>query len=169
MLIILTGEKGAGKSTLLMRLAYSLKGPGGVVSIRPSLGVLEAVAFPSFERILLSDENRKRSETDIKFCSYFFDTAAISKANDIIAKSKGADVLIVDEIGFWEMEGGGFSPNSEMIASRELPTILSVRKDAVGKVCETWKLKPALVADVGLLGADRAYNTLRTALQLNEG
>jgi nucleoside-triphosphatase THEP1 len=130
---------------------------------------LEAVALPSFERFALADESREKKETDIKFCSYFFDASAISEANDIIAKSKGAGVLMVDEIGFWEMEGGGFSPNSEMIASRELPTILSVRKDAVGKVCETWKLKPALVADVGLLGSDKTYNVIHTALQLNGG
>jgi nucleoside-triphosphatase THEP1 len=171
MLIVLTGERGAGKSTLLMRIAYSLREPGGIVSTRVSPRVLEAVALPSFERFALAGEGGRSegADTDIKFRSYFFRASAISKANEIIARTGNANVLIVDEIGFWELEGGGFSQNSGMIASRELPTILSVRKEAVYEICEKWKLKPALVADLSLLGADRTFNILRDALQSDGG
>jgi nucleoside-triphosphatase THEP1 len=166
MLIILTGEKGAGKSTLLADLAHAVKKPYGVVCLRPSKGVLEANLLPSFKKVILADESGDGGEESVKFCSYFFRTSALAQANEAIANGGAGGTLLVDEIGFWEAEGGGYSPNSEMIAARTLPTVLSIRKDAVGEICRKWELKPALTADIGLLGRDKTYALLHMALQI---
>ncbi|MDR2401183.1 MAG: hypothetical protein LBD73_05985 [Deferribacteraceae bacterium] len=164
MLIVLTGEKGAGKSTFLMELVHHVKKPCGVVCIRPKKGVLEANLFPSREKLILADESGDGGEEAVKFCSYFFRTAALAKVNETIAKGADTGTLLVDEAGFWELEGGGYAPNMEMIAARKLPTVLSVRKDALADICAKWGLKPALTVDVGLLGADKTCGIIRTAV-----
>jgi nucleoside-triphosphatase THEP1 len=128
MILVLTGEKGAGKSTLLMRFAYSIKKPRGVVSMRSKTGGFEATLLPSFDRLELAEEIDAPEGGTAKFCSYFFRNAALSKANETIANVKDGETLIVDEVGFWELEGGGYAPNFGIIAGRASPTVLSIRK-----------------------------------------
>jgi nucleoside-triphosphatase THEP1 len=163
MLIILTGEKGAGKSTLLLQLAHSLKKPCGVVCARPTPHILEANLFPSFEKITMADEGGAGGDECVKFCSYYFKNHAVAKTNEVIAEAANTGTLLVDEIGFWELAGGGYAQNMEMIAARTLVTILSVKKTALSEVCAKWELKPSLIADVGLLGPEKAYGIIRMA------
>jgi nucleoside-triphosphatase THEP1 len=170
MIAILTGDKLAGKTTLLFELIKTVSDCAGVLSRRiagddkEKTKGYEITCLPSMETALLGDDTEVSDS--VKFCHFYFRRDAVKKAIDSIRSAKDSSLLLVDEVGFLELEGNGYAPAANFIKSRKGSTILSVRKDAVPILVQAWGIAPAIIADVGQLGKDTAVTILKKVLNL---
>jgi len=63
---------------------------------------------------------------------------------------RGADAVFVDEVGFLELEGGGWAPALERLLKKSrVPLILSVRDELSAPVSSRWGIAPAAVLQAG--------------------
>jgi nucleoside-triphosphatase THEP1 len=116
MIYILTGPVGSGKTSALLRLVESWRsrefGFDGFLSLR--LGDEEkTLGYDLYE---LRDEKtqpllRRTGRPDWpKVGDFYFVPEGLARAREIIAKSSAADLLVIDELGPVELEGGGLWP-----------------------------------------------------------
>jgi nucleoside-triphosphatase THEP1 len=170
MIAILTGDKLAGKTTLLFELVRTIPDCAGVLSRRivgedkEKAKGYEITCLPSMETAILGDDTE--SGASVKFCHFYFHSDSVKKAIDSIVATKESSLLLVDEIGFLELEGNGYAPAANFIKSRKGNTILSVRKDAVPILVQAWGITPAIIADVGKLGKETTTAIIKKALNL---
>ncbi len=60
----------------------------------------------------------------------------------------GADVVMVDEVGPWELQDQGWAgPLYALTLETETPMVWIVRSDIVDRVCEHWALQDPRIAD----------------------
>lgn len=135
MIFILTGPVHSGKTTSLKRIIQQVERKKLVVD-----GFLSEAVFKGQERIGydLFDLKGKKSIPLIrragkegwqKVGSYFFVPTGLEEAQQIISRSKDADICVVDEVGPLELSGKGFWPALKPILFPPLTTFLiAVRK-----------------------------------------
>jgi hypothetical protein len=75
-------------------------------------------------------------------------------------RTAGASAVFIDEIGFLELEGGGWAPALEILLRRARgPLVISVRDYLLPRVLEKWGLSPS-----GIFDPSAAPETLLRAL-----
>lgn len=138
MIIGVTGSKGAGKSTLLTSLAAAFKGRGlsvgGIISARlcrngqrcgyELLNLTEGSAQPLATLDPPPGEDMPRF---LQLCHFYFYRNALLAGNEAIRLGLASDCLIIDEIGNWELSGGGWADHLHLLKNRANPTILGMR------------------------------------------
>ncbi len=127
LIVILTGEREVGKSTLCRQVAEHLRGEGMRVG-----GVLTQTEHQGAERTLtvhdLADDSHMvlarthAAFQGLKHGAFTFSPDGVFFGIKAIGRGMTADLLIVDEIGPFEMDGGGFFPVLHVVrkASRSL-------------------------------------------------
>ncbi len=132
MVIIITGEIGSGKTTVcqkLLRRAQSKGVPcGGIITSKAPDGsiIIEDVKTGNCQTF---------ASTEAKYdgpCTgkYYFNPAAIDFGVQAIDSGAADDILFVDEIGYLELRGKGFSRATEVINTRKAKqAILVIRKE----------------------------------------
>lgn len=80
-----------------------------------------------------------------RFKKFSFDAEVLETGiqNILNAISHKADFIILDEVGFWELEGGGWSKAVDELAASNRTVLLSVRKDAIEAIRAHWNLQNA--------------------------
>ncbi len=137
--MIVTGPIGSGKTTTVSSLAQELFGKGmevaGVISPR-ILVAGETVGYRV--RDLRTGEERvlcRRDPPGLLFRRYFFQPEALEFANLVLERAaKEAEVVVVDEVGPWELAGGGFAPGLRACLSSPAFLLLTVRPHLVAEV-----------------------------------
>ncbi len=130
--VAVTGPVGSGKTTLLLNLADEMSGVDGFVQL----------AGPR------SDPNRGADSYSLKFVrrveplpflsrtaeGYQFAAPAL-EARDSWAKSTNAEIVVLDEFGKWEAEGGGHMDIwPAIVAAGPSVVVISVRQDALTQI-----------------------------------
>jgi nucleoside-triphosphatase THEP1 len=156
-IFILTGERGEGKTTYLKKLVAELKERKVNVT-----GILSPVVFEEKEKIGynlqdISNDDRKvfirinEMPGMMRFRKYFFSKEAIDWGNSILKKSKEdpSDLLIIDEIGFLELEDKGWAESLDMLVSLSGPAMLwVVRSELLEEVIKKWNLEKPMIMDI---------------------
>ena len=116
MIVILTGDVGSGKTTLLAGLLKSLSptspAPDGFLGVR----VFEENQMLGYDLRMLRDDRRlpflRRSEGAAMAAvgSWRLFDSSLAAAAEIIRTSRPNALLVVDELGPLELEGGGHWP-----------------------------------------------------------
>ena len=131
MVVIVTGDIGAGKTTVCEKVVNIARGSGYICG-----GVLTYKA-PDKSLTILDIQTGARetlASTDTRYhCphagKYFFNIEAINFGIRAIDKGIASDVLVVDEIGYLELGGGGFVKSLELIKADKVKNfILVIRK-----------------------------------------
>lgn len=165
---IITGTHGGGKSELVARLAGLLRAagrkPGGI----RAAGLWENNVRSGFDLIDLGSGKRvplcrrgilgaEVTAGEFGFCAEGLTagTAALSAESAV-----RADVVFVDEIGFLELEGGGWAPALERLLSGPRPVVLVVRDYLLDKVLAGWGLDPAAVFHAGITSPEAAMECI---------
>jgi nucleoside-triphosphatase len=150
---IITGARGSGKSGLLAAAASALKGAGVTVGGIRAPGLWQNGERCGFDIVdLLTGERTELCRRD--------GHAAWPKAGPFRFRPEGlqfgrkalaipyltnAALAVIDEIGPWELDGGGWAPELELLLKEEKKVVLLVvRKDLLEKVCARWKLSPSV-------------------------
>lgn len=159
--VIVTGERGSGKTTLATAVVERLRAAGRRVA-----GVLAPGAYRdnrrySFEVVTLpAGERRPLSSRDpapgwIEEQCFWVDPAGYALGNAALAGAgAGADVVVVDEVGPWELAGSGWAARLDELAPAGVPLLLVVRSHCLFAVISRWELEPAAVIEAA--GADPA-------------
>ena len=155
--ILVTGDTGDGKSTLLAELAILFKSrniqTGGIIS--PA--VFENGVKSGYELINVATSQKKRlSQTqkedglvNVGRFYFFNDGISFGKAALTVANNQNSQIVFIDEIGAWELQGQGWAESlNELILRCDMPVILAVNTKLVDQVIESWQLHSPLIIEV---------------------
>jgi len=132
MIIILTGPVNSGKTTLLKRVVEELRKQNFSLDGFLSEAVVHAQEKIGYNLLDLKLNKslpfiRKSGHKDWqKIGPYFFIPQGLAWANQVIRRSKEAEILIVDEIGPLELSGKGLWPVLEKALSQKAQKFLFI-------------------------------------------
>jgi nucleoside-triphosphatase THEP1 len=154
---LLTGEQGAGKTTYLANAIPRMRAKGLTVG-----GILAHVLYADSKRIGYDVENVLTGER-LPLCRtdrvgsgqiigpFAFLEAGLALGEQALAPTaiERCDVVIVDEVGPLELQGGGWARSVHRLLETDGKRILLVVRPAlVEKLQSMWGVVPALVRDV---------------------
>ncbi len=128
MIVIITGEVGTGKTTICRKLVKFISNQGykcsGVVSYKDADANIIIEDIRSGHKQILASKTVVYEGPRTK--GYSFNPAGIDFGIRAIDKGIGADVLIIDEIGYLERDGEGFINSLELIKKTQVENIIVV-------------------------------------------
>jgi len=154
--IIITGEIGSGKTTLISAIAERLKGKGIATG-----GIIAPAMYANGEKTgyrvldVSSGRQMQLSQTDeitgmARVGRYFFIPGAVAFGREalMVERNREAGIVLIDEIGAWELQGQGWATSlSELIIRCDMPLVLCVRRSFLELVTESWVLRQPLVIE----------------------
>lgn len=156
--VIVTGERGAGKTTLAAAVVERLRAVGVRVGGVLAPGTYRDGRRHSFDVIALATgERRPLSSRDplpgwIEERCFWADPEGLALGNAALAAG-GAGVIVVDEVGPWELAGSGWAARLDDLVRGTAPLLLVVRHACLFDVVSRWELDAAVVVEVGEPGA----------------
>ena len=167
--ILVTGDTGDGKSTLLAELALLFKSrdiqTGGIIS--PAVfenGVksgYELINVATSERQRLSQTYQGEGMVNVGRFYFFDDGIGFGKAALTVANNQHAQIVFIDEIGAWELQGQGWAESlNELILRCDMPLILAVNKKLAEQVVESWQLQNPLIIEAKNTSSDEAFKEI---------
>lgn len=150
---IITGERGAGKSVVLAGAAAALKYEGFRIGGISAPGLWKDGKRDGFDIVDLMTDRRtelcrvngpadwpKTGKFRFRPEGLEFGRKALSPEN-----LRTADIVAIDEIGPWELDGGGWAPELEKLLKEDgRPLVLVIRKELLEKARERWNISPAV-------------------------
>jgi nucleoside-triphosphatase THEP1 len=168
--VIVTGGRGTGKTTLAAATVERLRASGLKVG-----GILAPGTFRDGKRFsfdvvdiasgasrILACRERREGWTDEGSFWVAPDGLTLGRA---ALSAEGADVMVVDEVGPWELRGSGWSAELDALAQGDVPLLLTVRRECVAAVVSRWRLDAAEVFVVGEAQPERITEALSAAAQ----
>jgi len=155
--IIIRGSEKTGKTTFLQQVVMQLKNHNIRTCGFTAPSVFENNQNTGYDLINLSTGERtvlSRIEGDDEMPvvgKFYFRPEGIAAGNKILNPENltDADVVIVDEVGPWELQNQGWAQSlSHLVKLFESPMIWVVRESIVDKVIENWSLKNPQIIDV---------------------
>lgn len=167
--ILIIGDTGDGKSTLLAELAILFKSwgiqAGGIIS--PSVfenrdkSGYDLINVATSERHRLSQTQKKDGMVNVgRF--YFFDEAiGFGKAALTVSNNRNSQIVFIDEIGAWELQGQGWAESlNELILRCDMPLILAVNKKLANQVVESWQLHEPCIIEAKIISSAEAFQEI---------
>ena len=149
---IITGERGSGKTRLLAEFAnYALSEGISAAGIYTNAIELDGERTGYMVNDIRSGKRRllcsAEEETNIKAGRYFFYEEAIEFGKKCLYESEDADLIIVDEAGPLEINGGGWYPPLKKIFEKDSKKALfiSIRFRLIENFCDEFGIKPELI------------------------
>lgn len=145
-LFLVSGPSGSGKTGFLTAVAAALKERGvearGILS--PGTwkdGVRDRFSIESLGEGTRRELSRREGPAAWPRLAgpFHFSPEGTAFGRDVLSRAAGADVLIVDEVGPLELEGGGWAAELDRLyALREGPMLWAVRESLVEAVQARW-------------------------------
>jgi nucleoside-triphosphatase len=160
---IISGDQGEGKTTMLTEVVSELvkKDIGVHGFLAP--GVWKAGLRSDFyiqdlvtgnQQLLCKSIPEKGFE---KIGRFYFNPDTIAFGEDLLRNNKPGDLLIIDEVGMFEIKGQVWNRVlKEVIEAKENPLLITVRKEFVDDVISVFNLSDPLVYHVSDNGKDIA-------------
>ncbi len=163
--VLFTGFIGEGKSSYLSALVETLREKGFRVAgiLSPSVrenGVrigYDLVDAATGERKALSRTGGGPGLPSVG--NYRFDPAGVAFGRRALSPeaARAADLVVVDEVGPWELKGQGWAPAlGELARATDAPMVWVVRAGIESQVEEYWALHEPLRLDIGRTSARQA-------------
>ena len=145
---VIKGGHGCGKSEFVLELARLLRAagikPGGICAA----GLWEDGLRSGFDLVDLSCGARaplcrRGAPGAVRAGEFGFFPQGLAAGEAALSRKglSGAAVVFVDEVGFLELEGGGWAPALERLLTGRRPVVLVVRDHLVEKVRGRWELE----------------------------
>ena len=154
--ILVTGGKHCGKTTLVADFIKSVSGQGLRIAGILATGLWRDNLRAGFDLVDLSDGRtcplaRRRHHPDPHHHLMFdFLEAGIRAGARALAprQCRGADMVVVDEVGKLEARGDGWAPHIKALLTIDPPLfILIVRLDCLPRICDRFGVHDAPVID----------------------
>ena len=152
---IVTGEKGSGKTRFLSETAHELKKRGfevGGVYTKKIRDNGEIIGYRAVNVATCEEQPLLRKDdedTGLRIGAFSIDSAGLELGQKAIARAMDANLLMIDEIGKLELEGGGWHNELNALPlEKQLFIVLSVRLECVNDVINKWDLHPSAIYNV---------------------
>lgn len=170
---IITGGHGSGKSTLVSLLAELVSGSGGKSAGIMAEGSWENGVRSGFDLVDLSSGRKSRlcrreAGGAVRAGAFRFYEEGMAAGHEALSPEKTCEgsVIFLDEVGFLELEGGGWAPQLLGLLGRSGPPVVMVVRDyLLEKVLSRWRIKPAAVWEAEKTGPEEAFRRLGGALE----
>jgi nucleoside-triphosphatase THEP1 len=166
--VVLTGERGSGKTTLAAETVERLRGAGFKVGGILAPGTFRDGTRFSFDLLDLASGDslpfgcrEPRQGWSEEKC-FWVNPAGLALGRVALARSE-VDVVVVDEVGPWELVGSGWSRDLDALVGRGVPLLIVVRHACLSAVVSRWRLEGAPVFEVSEASADRIAELLVAA------
>jgi len=167
-IFFITGGHGSGKSTLAAGIAGLMRErglpPAGIIAE----GLWQGGQRAGFDLVDLSSGSktplcRREPGGKVRAGEFRFLEPGLEAGKTAMspARTDGAGAVFLDEIGFLELEGGGWAPQlSELLGAGGPPAVLVVRDYLLDKVLARWRIRPEAVWKAGETGPAAALALL---------
>jgi nucleoside-triphosphatase THEP1 len=145
--VVLTGATGSGKTTLAFAVVERLRAGGARVAGILAPGLLgggrrtgfDIVNLASGERAPLAREGQVVAGRHARWSRFGFDPRGLALGARALGEDRQeADVVVVDEVGPFELSGGGWAEPLDGLAPFDGVLILVVRESVVDQVRAKW-------------------------------
>ena len=176
-ILIISGPVHGGKTTFVNGLAAVLKDHGTDLDGFICKGRFTGGERSAFTLVDLDDGSEIAFATIIKmpgwerFRRFYINPEALVKGEQIIRRAirKGVKVLVVDEVGPLELEGGGWSGILEVLAGeRSLMQIWVARQQIVESLKQKWNIPEENVFRLERGGEEKLTEAIRRRLDTSE-
>jgi nucleoside-triphosphatase THEP1 len=169
--VVITGATGAGKTTLTQAVIERLRERGARVAGVLAPGHLEAgrrtgfdiVNLATGERVPLAREQEHVAGPHPRWSRFAFSPEGLALGHRALGDdARGADVVVVDEVGPFELSGGGWADALDALAET-FPggVLLVVRESVVDAVKARWGSAGSAVYDVSSASPDEIADRFR--------
>ncbi|HRS53392.1 MAG TPA: nucleoside-triphosphatase [Bacteroidales bacterium] len=158
-IILIEGSKGEGKTSLINDIIYELQNKNTKIG-----GILAPAIYNNkhkhcgYDIIDLKSKNRKELAKEKPFKentpfvgNYYFNETAIAFGKEVLLPEnlQDVDIIIIDEVGPWELENQGWAKNINLIIKQSnLPMIWAVRRGITQKIIDKRSLEKTIIFDV---------------------
>lgn len=155
--VMITGPTGAGKTTMMLALAQKFREAGFYIQGFVSPSVYRNNIHQGYDLTDVWSQKRVPLSTTepagglIQVGRFYFLPDGYHKGIEILSKASGvnADILMVEEIGAWELRGQGWaSALNRLILENDTPIILAVSDKLTSKITEAWRFSNPLIIPV---------------------
>ncbi len=92
---------------------------------------------------------------------FFDDGIAFGKAALTVANNLNSQIIIIDEIGAWELQGQGWAESlNELILRCDMPIVLAVNTKLVAQVIESWQLHEPQIIEAKKTSVKEAFQEI---------
>jgi nucleoside-triphosphatase THEP1 len=168
--VIVTGATGSGKTTLTAAVVEHLRARGVRVAGILAPGHLadgrrtgfDVVNLATGERTPLAREEERVTGPHPRWSRFAFSLEGLALGRSALGNdARGADVVVVDEVGPFELSGGGWADALDALAGAASGGMLLVVRDAVvDPVRAKWGSAESAVYDVASASADEIADQL---------
>jgi len=172
-LYILSGDTGSGKTTRAAEVVARLRARGLRVGGILAPGLLDngrrtgfdVVNLASGESAPLARENAGGSAPHAQWSRFAFSPEGLALGSRALGPdARDADVVLVDEVGPFELAGGGWAPALDrLVGEHEGPVLLVVRASIVDAVRRRWGSAETVVWDAAATPADEVVEVITKA------
>ncbi|MBN2746592.1 MAG: hypothetical protein JXR34_07675 [Bacteroidales bacterium] len=170
---LVTGEIGSGKTELCQQIYSTLSvenyAVGGVLSKKN----IQNEQFIGYDLILLSEKNSypfmqfKEFENQEGIGRFTFNNKAFDAGNQkILSDSKICTLLMIDEVGNLELNGGGWAMSLEYLMNNyQGVLLLSVRYSALEEIAKMWHISNMEIVDLKDVSFSELLSKIREKIQ----
>ena len=167
---LITGERGEGKTTTLGRVIKILRGKRVAISGIITLGTVKNGFRNSFTVVNV------KTNVGVQLCSrdtgtdgdrcgdFLFSTEGLDHGFQALSleSAKGAELIVIDEVGHLELRGEGWSACIDRLATEtdKIPMIWVVRKYSLSQVITRWRPLNPIILDINEYSADEIANLI---------
>ena len=168
-IFIITGETGSGKTTFLLNLIDELHCKALSIAGFAALSVPQDGPSGSFNILdlvsgkILPLASRRFTRGWEKFGKFYFNPDGILMGKNILEDPliMNHDLVVVDEIGPFELEGKIWAESlTRLLARRSCSVLLVVREHLVEKVIQEWNLGDVMIIDFGKTKPNQAVTVI---------
>jgi len=166
---IISGEVHGGKTIFANNLASLMAEKGFIIDGFVCPGIFENAERSAFYIRFLATGDKipyaKKEQVPkwISFKRFYFNPAALEKGNGLLKTLTGEarKVVFVDELGRWELEGGGWSEGVRLLVQKpDLIKILVVRTAFVNEIITKFNLQNTVVLNIQNESVQKAYDVI---------
>ncbi len=149
-IIIITGDKGSGKTSAMKELIKHLDIRDADYAGFYAKPVFKEGHRFAFKLILLPDETELplcERENGEKYGKFIFEQGTIEDAENLILSTSNDTVIIMDEIGLYELENQAWADILSKTINRN-PLIITIRTEFLQRVLAKWHITNPIIVNV---------------------
>lgn len=170
-IFFITGGKEKGKTSCLKKIVEMIKETGSEVGGIISERILDGQVTSGYYAVdALTGEKRLflgTREGGAKIGKFFIDAGGLAFGRSILDKYRNARkvVVVIDEAGMLELNGGGWADNITTLAdNNDIDLIIAVRDEYAGRVKSHWNIHDAVILDIEKTPCEEAAGIILEAL-----